>query len=112
MKLRHDLRRRFTAEDMIYDKHGRLLVACRLGDLSPTGARIELDKNVSLPHKLVLPMTRDGAANAPKSGVRTQTINHTEAGSMQEVTTIGLDIAKLFFQVHGIDCNGQVIIQR
>src|SRR6516164_6371006 len=31
---------------------------------------------------------------------------------MQAVTTIGLDIAKSVFQVHGVDCNGQVVIRR
>jgi transposase len=31
---------------------------------------------------------------------------------MQTVTTIGLDIAKSVFQVHGIDANGNVLIRR
>ena len=31
---------------------------------------------------------------------------------MQAVTTIGLDIAKTVFQVHGVDGEGQVIIRR
>ena len=31
---------------------------------------------------------------------------------MQAVTTIGLDIAKLVFQVHGVDAAGQVLIRR
>src|SRR5271155_3356107 len=31
---------------------------------------------------------------------------------MQTVTTIGLDIAKSVFQVHGVDTAGQVIIRR
>ena len=31
---------------------------------------------------------------------------------MQAVTTIGLDIAKSVFQVHGVDATGQVIIRR
>jgi transposase len=31
---------------------------------------------------------------------------------MQAVTTIGLDIAKSVFQVHGIDAQGKVIIRR
>jgi transposase len=31
---------------------------------------------------------------------------------MQTVTTIGLDIAKSVFQVHGIDAAGQVVIRR
>ncbi len=29
-----------------------------------------------------------------------------------EVTTIGLDIAKSVFQVHGVDANGKVIVRR
>jgi transposase len=31
---------------------------------------------------------------------------------MQTVTTIGLDIAKSVFQVHGIDAAGQVVVRR
>jgi transposase len=31
---------------------------------------------------------------------------------MQTITTIGLDIAKLVFQVHGIDAAGQVVVRR
>jgi len=31
---------------------------------------------------------------------------------MQAVTTIGLDIAKSVFQVHGIDAEGNVIVRR
>ncbi len=31
---------------------------------------------------------------------------------MQAITTIGLDIAKSVFQVHGIDAQGEVIIRR
>ena len=31
---------------------------------------------------------------------------------MQAVTTIGLDIAKSVFQVHGVDANGLVVIRR
>ncbi len=31
---------------------------------------------------------------------------------MQEITTIGLDIAKSVFQVHGIDASGEVVIRR
>ncbi len=31
---------------------------------------------------------------------------------MQTVKTIGLDIAKLVFQVHGIDADGQLIVRR
>ena len=31
---------------------------------------------------------------------------------MQTVSTIGLDIAKSVFQVHGVDANGLVVIRR
>src|SRR5215467_11578822 len=31
---------------------------------------------------------------------------------MQTITTIGLDIAKSVFQVHGIDASGQVVVRR
>jgi transposase len=31
---------------------------------------------------------------------------------MQSITTIGLDIAKSVFQVHGIDAEGHVVIRR
>jgi transposase len=31
---------------------------------------------------------------------------------MQMVTTIGLDVAKSVFQVHGVDAAGQVVIRR
>jgi hypothetical protein len=31
---------------------------------------------------------------------------------MQAVTTIGLDIAKSVFQVHGVDAAGNVIVRR
>jgi transposase len=31
---------------------------------------------------------------------------------MQAITTIGLDIAKSAFQVHGVDSDGQVVIRR
>src|SRR4029077_338734 len=31
---------------------------------------------------------------------------------MQTITTVGLDIAKSVFQVHGIDAEGQVVIRR
>ncbi len=31
---------------------------------------------------------------------------------MQAITTIGLDIAKSVFQIHGVDAAGQVVIRR
>src|SRR6202790_73265 len=36
----------------------------------------------------------------------------SEEADMQAVTTIGLDIAKSVFQVHGIDVTGNVVIRR
>jgi transposase len=36
----------------------------------------------------------------------------SEEPIMQAITTIGLDIAKSVFQVHGIDADGKVIIRR
>jgi hypothetical protein len=32
--------------------------------------------------------------------------------SMNEVTTIGLDLAKHVFQVHGIDANGRTVLRK
>jgi transposase len=31
---------------------------------------------------------------------------------MQSITTVGLDIAKSVFQVHGVDADGQVVMRR
>ena len=31
---------------------------------------------------------------------------------MQAITTVGLDIAKSVFQVHGVDGNGKVVVRR
>ena len=31
---------------------------------------------------------------------------------MQTITTIGLDIAKTVFQVHGVDAAGQMVVRR
>jgi transposase len=38
--------------------------------------------------------------------------NDSEELLMQAVTTIGLDIAKSVFQVHGVDAAGQVVVRR
>jgi transposase len=41
--------------------------------------------------------------------------NWREAGresTMTRITTIGLDIAKTVFQVHGVDAAGQVVVRR
>jgi transposase len=36
----------------------------------------------------------------------------SEEPIMQVITTIGLDIAKSVFQVHGVDAGGQVVMRR
>ena len=36
----------------------------------------------------------------------------SEEPDIQTVTTIGLDIAKSVFQVHGVDAAGQVVVRR
>src|ERR1700688_2156560 len=36
----------------------------------------------------------------------------SEERAMQTITTIGFDIAKSVFQVHGVDAGGQVVIRR
>src|SRR5258705_6319441 len=36
----------------------------------------------------------------------------SEERTMQTITTIGFDIAKSVFQVHGVDAGGQVVIRR
>ena len=36
----------------------------------------------------------------------------SEELSMQSISTIGLDIAKSVFQVHGVDAAGQVVLRR
>ena len=38
--------------------------------------------------------------------------HNSEEPNMQAITTIGLDIAKSVFQVHGVDVDGQVVIHR
>src|SRR6201986_3751311 len=39
-------------------------------------------------------------------------LHDSEERAMQTITTIGLDIAKSVFQVHGVDAGGQVIVRR
>ena len=36
----------------------------------------------------------------------------SEEQPMQSISTIGLDIAKSVFQVHGVDAAGQVVVRR
>jgi hypothetical protein len=39
-------------------------------------------------------------------------VTDSEEANMQAVTTIGLDIAKSVFQVHGVDAHGNMIVRR
>src|SRR5258708_35890577 len=43
---------------------------------------------------------------------RCQGSHDSEELAMQMITTIGLDIAKSVFQVHGVDAAGEVVIRR
>src|ERR1700719_2798041 len=43
---------------------------------------------------------------------RCQTSHNSKERAMQTITTIGLDIAKSVFQVHGVDAGGQVVVRR
>jgi transposase len=38
--------------------------------------------------------------------------DHQERPSMNEITTIGLDLAKSVFQVHGVDATGRAVLKR
>src|SRR3954451_19577807 len=56
----------------------------------------------------------DGAHSAASSAIVWLRRNEPHRGepSMGEVSTIGLDIAKSVFQVHGVDTDGMVVIRR
>ena len=45
-------------------------------------------------------------------GILAATTLHTQEGLMQHITTIGLDLAKSVFQVHGIDHEGQAVLRK
>ena len=51
-------------------------------------------------------------ARAPWMWALLEAPNDLEELPMQTVTTIGLDIAKSVFQVHGVDTEGNVVIRR
>jgi len=44
--------------------------------------------------------------------VAVEVTHDSEEPDMQAVTTIGLDIAKSVFQVHGVDAHGNVVVRR
>ena len=38
--------------------------------------------------------------------------HNDEEPSTMQITTVALDLAKHWFQVHGVDANGQVVVRR
>jgi hypothetical protein len=46
---------------MIYSAEGQPLIACTVRDVSANGAKLELAKEVELPGKFKLALSRDGA---------------------------------------------------
>src|SRR6202051_5062690 len=51
-------------------------------------------------------------AQACPGGGRCEGADGSKERAMQMITTIGLDLAKSVFQVHGVDAGGQVIVRR
>jgi transposase len=51
-------------------------------------------------------------ASACHDVVAVEAITIQEEPPMEEITTVGLDIAKSVFQVHGIDAHGNVVLRR
>ena len=47
-----------------------------------------------------------------RGGILAVTTLHQQEGLMHNITTIGLDIAKRVFQVHGLDQNGQPVLRK
>src|SRR5271169_2991795 len=54
----------------------------------------------------------DGPCTASMCQDEVVETDHLKEPSMVEITTIGVDIAKSVFQVHGIDASGQVAVRR
>ena len=64
-------------------------------------------------------MTGFDAVDGSSTGTRVPRIwapfegsHDSEELSMQSISTIGLDIAKSVFQVHGVDAAGQAVLRR
>jgi c-di-GMP-binding flagellar brake protein YcgR len=45
---------------MIYSTNGKPIVRCQLRDISATGAQLALEREIDLPPKFVLALSRDG----------------------------------------------------
>ena len=55
----------------------------------------------------------DGSRSRHRGAKVVVVINHEqEEPSAKNVTTVGLDLAKNVFEVHGIDSTGKVIVRR
>ena len=66
--------------------------------------------NFAAPHMSAFDAV-DGSSTGtkvPRSGPS----HDSEEQPMQSISTIGLDIAKSVFQVHGVDAAGQVVVRR
>jgi hypothetical protein len=57
---RRTKRRALRRMGMIYTADGKPLVACALCDVSATGAKISIAKDIALPNSFVLSLSRDG----------------------------------------------------
>ena len=47
-----------------------------------------------------------------RGGILAVTTLHQQEGLMTNITTIGLDLAKRVFQVHGLEQNGQPVLRK
>src|SRR4051812_32189966 len=57
---RKSRRRDITTQGMIYDADGKAIMACSLCNVSETGAKLQLSKEVPLPRSFLLALTPDG----------------------------------------------------
>jgi hypothetical protein len=57
---RRTKRQALRRKGMIYTSDGKPVVACQLCDVSATGAKIAVAKEVALPKSFVLSLSRDG----------------------------------------------------
>ena len=53
-------RHAFSASGIVFGIDGKLIVGCRLRDVSVSGAQIVLEKEANLPRRFILAMSLDG----------------------------------------------------
>ena len=63
--LRKDRRKPIAAEGMVYDAHGKPLVAVTVKNVSIGGAQLEMVSEVELPPHFSLALTRSGNVRRP-----------------------------------------------